>query len=430
MNNPRPIQIVQGAQWGSEAKGAIAGYLAIKDRIDVAVRTGAVNAGHTVYYKGAPFKMQQLPVGWVNPNTQLVIGAGALVHPEILEREVAMVNEATGSDIRNRLMIDANAGIHTSTHTDRSTASGRHHAIGATGKGSSEALMDKIRGRGKGYETAYDILGDNYTTGDTADFLNWAVNKGHSIQLEATQGTLLDIHTGPYPYVTHKSTLPGAWMAECGLSPTLPTELILVVRTYPIRVAGNSGPMPMETSWPNLARTINSKRERAGLPELVDEMAIKLFEEELAYCVERLGFTVPGGSNGLDQHEWTADNRLRHKETLSELNAETMRHLDPPVVAELSKLFEFTTVTRKLRRVAHMDPVSLRRSILLNRPDALAITFMNYMFPDRWFVEPKEGGLNLDEAMYLQDIRSKTGVPVWYATYGPEDKHVLDLSGV
>ena len=31
-----PIQIIVGGSWGSEAKGAIAGYLAVRDNIDIA----------------------------------------------------------------------------------------------------------------------------------------------------------------------------------------------------------------------------------------------------------------------------------------------------------------------------------------------------------------------------------------------------------
>ncbi|KKU76074.1 MAG: Adenylosuccinate synthetase, partial [Candidatus Giovannonibacteria bacterium GW2011_GWB1_47_6b] len=45
------ITIIVGAAYGSEAKGTIAGYLAVKDNYDIAVRTGAINAGHSVYYK-------------------------------------------------------------------------------------------------------------------------------------------------------------------------------------------------------------------------------------------------------------------------------------------------------------------------------------------------------------------------------------------
>ncbi|MEM2975313.1 MAG: adenylosuccinate synthetase, partial [Candidatus Bathyarchaeia archaeon] len=41
-------RVVAGAFWGDEGKGKIVSYLALKDKLDVCVRVGSVNAGHTV----------------------------------------------------------------------------------------------------------------------------------------------------------------------------------------------------------------------------------------------------------------------------------------------------------------------------------------------------------------------------------------------
>ena len=86
-----PITIVQGAQFGSEGKGAVAGALALRLHFDYAVRTGAINAGHTVYFEGKPYAMQQLPVAWVRPDTKLVIGPGAYVHYPTLIKEIEIM---------------------------------------------------------------------------------------------------------------------------------------------------------------------------------------------------------------------------------------------------------------------------------------------------------------------------------------------------
>jgi len=42
-----PCTVVTGAFWGDEGKGKIISYLALKDQLDVCVRTGSVNAAHT-----------------------------------------------------------------------------------------------------------------------------------------------------------------------------------------------------------------------------------------------------------------------------------------------------------------------------------------------------------------------------------------------
>ena len=417
----QPITIVQGGQWGSEAKGAITGYLCQTEAIDICIRTGAVNAGHTVIYDGSPVKMQQLPVGWVNPNTQLVIGAGAMVHPEILAHECELVSRLTGHNVRDRLIIDMNAGVHREEHTERSTVSGRHHAIGATGKGCSEAIIDKIKGRGAGYKTFGYIPESNlYNVGDTVAPINNMYNGGQKILIEGTQGTLLDINTGPYPFTTHKSTLPGAWMAECGLSPALPTDIVMVVRTYPIRVAGNSGPMPREISWPTLAREINAKRERAGLAPIVEHIAILAFEMAISEVLS--AFEVPPNSDGLNQEEWW--DRSKFRMALSELNAAALKYLDSSCVAELSKLFELTTVTKKLRRVARLDTNELRRAAMLCRPHRVALTFMNYEFPQYWFECDPHHSLDDRETPYIRNIERITEAPIALVSYGPGPEHI------
>jgi adenylosuccinate synthase len=425
-----PITIVQGGQYGSEAKGAITAYIAEVEGADIAVRTGAVNAGHTVYYHGHPYKFQQLPVAWVNPKTHLVIGAGALIHQEILDQEIALINRLTGSDVRERLLIDFHAGVHTSQHTDRSTASGRHYKMGATGKGCSEALIDKVRGRGDGYKT-FGMLDHtmDYNIGDTAQYLNRAYDAGQKILIEGTQGTLLDLHTGPYPFTTHKSTLPAAWMAECGLSPSLPTDIVLVVRTYPIRVAGNSGYLPMETSWNLLARLTNVKRDLAGLGPLIGEWAIREFEESVKDVAAdtRLMWDLPAGSDGLDQHQWA--DRDQYQVALSELNQYAIKALSKTTVDELAKFFEFTTVTKKLRRIGKLSLPDLKRAGYLCRPHRVAVTFMNYQYPECWYVKDNEGLLPVlnqeSPSRYLQTIESCTGAPVHLVSYGPESSHIV-----
>lgn len=418
-----PITIVQGGQWGSEAKGMIAGYLCKKDKVTVTVRTGATNAGHSVYYNGTKVVMQQLPCGWVNPDTILVIGAGALIDPAILAREVEEVTRVTGVDIRGRLRIDRRAGLHVPSHAARSKSSGRHHAIGATGKGCSEALIDRIRNRG---QDGYFLFGDSswsqdYDTCDTESYLNWSWNEGAKILLEGTQGQLLDLYLGPYPYTTHKQTGPAQWMLECGLSPRLPTEICMVVRTFPIRVAGNSGPMPQEINWPILAREINDGREAAGLTPIVQEESILAFEEALNGVA--IHHDAPSGHGAAwGQHLWDDAERFRYQEALSELNRDALAALPDGIRADLSKLFELTTVTKKMRRIARLDESTLMVAARQIRPSYLAVTFMNYVYPDFWKFTPPLG----THAAYLDQIAAWCGAPARLASYGPEDTQLLD----
>jgi adenylosuccinate synthase len=47
-----PCTVIVGAFWGDEGKGKIISYLALKDKLDFCVRTGSVNAAHTVWMDG------------------------------------------------------------------------------------------------------------------------------------------------------------------------------------------------------------------------------------------------------------------------------------------------------------------------------------------------------------------------------------------
>jgi len=68
--------------------------------------------------------------------------------------------------------------------------------------------------------------------------------------LEGTQGYALSLNHGPYPYCTSRDVLASSLLSDIGLAPSMCTKVILVVRTYPIRVAGNSGPMcGNEITW-------------------------------------------------------------------------------------------------------------------------------------------------------------------------------------
>lgn len=433
----KPIQIIQGGQWGSEAKGMVAAALCVKDNVDYAVRTGAVNAGHTVYYKGHECKMQQIPVGWVNPNTKLIIGAGAFIFPSILEEEIRLINRLMPEhgDVRDRLWIDERANLHLPSHTEQSTVSDRHHLIGATGKGCSAAIVDKIANRGRGYrqykQWAYeetDIIKDLFV--DTVKLLHHAYDEGDLIQLEGTQGSLLDLHLGPYPYTTHKQTQASQWIAEAGLSPSMEYDIKLVLRTYPIRVAGNSGPMPKEIEWSQLARMINKKLEMTGRSALVDEEAIRLWDFNCAMVMKdwRGMGKVPGGlPDALS--DWGPQTRESFPAVVSEFHKTVLGFMgSTPAVGELHKLFEMTTVTKKLRRVAMFDLESAKWSVMVNRPHSIVLTFLNYEFPELWEAEKLLDALSDEPCWnYIKRLENQLGVPVSAVTTGKYTKNYLPL---
>ena len=74
-----PCTVIVGAFWGDEGKGKIISYLALKDNLDFCVRTGSVNAAHTVWYEGKKYAFTWFLLHFINPKTRLLIAAGANV---------------------------------------------------------------------------------------------------------------------------------------------------------------------------------------------------------------------------------------------------------------------------------------------------------------------------------------------------------------
>lgn len=245
------VTVVVGGQFGSEAKGKVISFLA--DEFDVAVRTGSPNAGHTVFYNGEEYRLQQIPATFVNQKCILCIGAGSLIHPDTLVKEVER------TDTKKRLFIDPQAGIIEEKHLAQERELIR--SIGSTGKGCGAALSDRIRR--KDFLLAKDVF-KGFQIAKTAEILNHGINEGKNVLVEGTQGFGLSLYHGKYPFVTSRDTSAANFLAEAGISPRLATEIILVVRTYPIRVAGNSGPFPKEITWKELSRRVGRNIEETS----------------------------------------------------------------------------------------------------------------------------------------------------------------------
>jgi adenylosuccinate synthase len=429
MAHPVPILIIQGAQYGSEAKGMVASAIGKQRNIDIAVRTGAINAGHTVYQRDQQgnehiVKMQQLPVGWTNPHTKLVVGAGAYIHLPTLLREIDEVNAITGEDITNRLYIDPKCGMHTVSHEAKASQMNRHASIGATGKGCAESVISKIQARGAKdlrntfhYNHPFDL---KKCLTDTSMMLNDAHSSGESILIEGTQGTLLDLHQGPYPYTTSRMTTAANWVAEAGLSPGLQYDVMHIIRTMPIRVAGNSGPLPNEVKWSDVARKWNLRMDYVSMGRLIPQESLLVFDAEWQRMESTLG--IPTSHNLM-----TPTQRENWSEVLSVLPKAVMDKLEadfPIAYGDISKYFEMTTVTKKLRRISNQACTDdLRRAIKIDRPKYAILTFLNYVFPELWGATWMP--TNPDYEEYIQNMEKSLGVSIIGVTTGPRDENLL-----
>jgi adenylosuccinate synthase len=253
----RLVDVLVGGQYGSEGKGQIAAYLA--PEYDVLVRVGGPNAGHTVYEEPEPFTFHQLPSGTRrNPAAQIVLGAGAVISIERLLDEIGKCELSP-----ERLAIDRQAMI--IEPADRLSEKRLVKKIGSTGQGVGAATVRKIlrTSASPPVRLAQDEPALKSYLQDTRVLLEDAFARGKHVLLEGTQGTGLSLHHGRYPHVTSRDTSVSGCLAEAGIAPSRVRRILLVCRTYPIRVEspadGDSGPMTKEISFKIVS-------ERSGIP--------------------------------------------------------------------------------------------------------------------------------------------------------------------
>lgn len=250
---------VIGGQYGSEGKGSIVACIA--NEYDVHVRVGSPNAGHTIYWNNEKHVMQSIPCGWINPNAVIIIGRGALINMSLLMSEIEHI-EKYYPNFKSRLVIDENAGILSeSFHEIEGGVNGEmHKRIGSTGEGVGIARIARIQRDTNNFKLFKDVV-DAYSLREsmyqeTNRIISNMQDAGKNILLEGTQGSMLSLLHGFYPYVTSIDTNSAQLLAEIGLAPNRLTDTILVCRTYPIRVAGNSGYMKNEITWEELSNRI------------------------------------------------------------------------------------------------------------------------------------------------------------------------------
>ena len=230
------VDVIIGGQYGSEGKGQIAAYLA--KEYDLLVRVGGPNAGHKVYEEKKPYTFHQLPSGTRCCNARLLIGPGAAIRLDVLMREIAECSVDC-----ERLSIDPQAII--ITEEDAKWEVKNLHTISSTAQGTGAAAMRRIR-REHGALFAGDVKPLRPFIRAAIEVLDAARIGGDRVMLEGTQGTGLSLFHGHYPFVTSRDTTASGCLSEAGIPPASVRRVVMVCRTFPIRVQGTSGPMSRE----------------------------------------------------------------------------------------------------------------------------------------------------------------------------------------
>lgn len=320
---PGKVTAIVGGQFGSEAKGLVAAWVAnVASLPNMACTTNAgAQAGHTtILADGTKFVCYHLPtIGVLREDSTIYLNAGSIIDLKLLEREIQDVAKALGvepASISRRVIIHPNAAV--ITEDDRVTeagASGTTH-LGSTGKGVGAAQANKVMRRpGATIGSLRRANMSNVINGigriGVLDLAGSMLSRDTPVTVEIPQGTSLSLNNSEfYPKCTSRDCWVGQGLTDAGIHPSFLRYTIMVCRTFPIRVGH--------------------------------------VHDEQGLLVGHSGNFFPGSE---------------------ELSWEDFPGIEP----------ERTTVTKRVRRIATWSNVQYEESLRLNRPDMVVLTFVNYM---------------------------------------------------
>ncbi len=238
-----PVRLLVGALFGDEGKGKIAAYLSLRESPAYMVRTGAINAGHTVYHQGKEYKLRALPSGLVTfREGKGATAPGALISVEVLRNEVVTLGLS-----KEQVLVDERTGIIEPEHVERERKD-KHLSskIGSTLTGVGAAMSDRVMRKLKLARDFKEEIEKFATVTDVVSLLHEAVDSYKVVHVEGTQGFGLSLFHGTYPYVTSRDVTAGALLSETGLAPSDVEDVILVTKAFVTRVG--AGPLKGELS--------------------------------------------------------------------------------------------------------------------------------------------------------------------------------------
>jgi adenylosuccinate synthase len=266
----KKVDVLVGCQYGSEGKGLVASRInhwfkakgltpkSSKDTgYDLLISVNSSQAGHTThrYVNGKPefHVTRQLPASAVsNTEATIFLAPSAVINLDVLFNEIDSL-ESAGIPISNRLVLSSVATI--IEHEDETYEKEKNmfNFNGSTMEGVGASLARRALRTGGIISDYYETIQIKYPDIRFVENTNYLYDDYKYALLEGSQGFGLGINYMHYPKCTSRDTTTAGALAGAQLPFRLVDRVYGVFRTYPIRVAGNSGHLRGELTWEELS---------------------------------------------------------------------------------------------------------------------------------------------------------------------------------
>ena len=177
--------------------------------------------------------MRLVPSGFVNKSSRLLIGAGVLLEPSILLKEI----EET--QVADRFGVDNQCAIIEDRHKEHERNSEYlSKELGSTKSGVGAANAERAL---RMVKMAKEIDELKPYTLDVAGEVQGALETKRNVVIEGTQGTFLSLYHGTYPYVSSKDFTASQACADVGVGPTQVDDVVIIFKGFVTRVG--EGPL-------------------------------------------------------------------------------------------------------------------------------------------------------------------------------------------
>lgn len=356
------INVVIDLQWGSTGKGLISHYLVEKEDVEVAICNFSPNSAHTSVNKDGKEYIVKQLPQAVALNEE-----GAEV--ELMIGADACINPDILEKELNEyptaekhLVIHPNAVMITPECIEYEQKN--LVRISSTLQGTAAAKAMKLMRDPKVILAKDHPLTKPFVDHKFNDRLVEHLSSQKLILGDFHQGYELSVNSSFYPYCTSSTVNTSQFLSSLNLPPSSIGTVVGVARTFPIRVG-------------NVKDKDGKMIGYSG--DVYDDMEELTWEE-----IEKIG-GHPKGS-----------------------------------------LMEYTTLTKKVRRIFTFSHKALRRAVMVNDVDYLFLNFVNYL-NHKVYGKNKVDDLSTDVIDFMADVRQKSMVEIAWAGTGPQVNHVVEM---